>query len=258
VSWNPQQYLKFAAPRLRPAVDLLTRVTLESPRCIYDLGCGAGNVTRALVERWPAARVTGIDNSSDMLADAARVLPAVRWMKQSLDQWHADEPADLIYSNAALHWLPHHEQLFPALIKSLKPGGVLAVQMPRNYAAPSHTLLTAVAGEPAWREQLEPLLHTPPIATRTPAFYYDVLAPFAGDLDIWECEYLQPLRGADPVKEWTRGTAMIPYLELLDPTQREHFEAEYARRLRSAYPARADGVTLFPFRRLFIVLRTAA
>ena len=169
----------------------------------------------------------------------------------------ADRPLDLIYSNAALHWLPDHERLLPAILASLRPGGVLAVQMPRNFAAPSHTLIAEVAREGPWCDRLEPLLRTPPVATQPPAFYYDVLAPLADSIDIWESEYLQVLNGPDPVKEWTKGTALIPYLQRLDSEAAKSFELEYARRLRDAYPSRADGMTLFPFRRLFIVMRKA-
>jgi trans-aconitate 2-methyltransferase len=257
VSWSPQQYLRFAQPRLRPALDLLERIQLGSAHCIYDLGCGAGNVTALLVARWPGARVCGVDSSASMLAQAAHTLPQVRWCRQALDQWRAEEPADLIFSNAALHWLPDHMRLFPRLLESLQPGGVLAVQMPRNFDAPSHRLITATAREGPWRERLEPLLQAPPVATEEPAFYYDLLAAQAGGLDIWETEYLQALRGEDPVKEWTKGTALVPYLDRLGEHERQAFEQDYAQRLRIAYPQRADGVTLFPFRRLFLVLRKA-
>jgi trans-aconitate 2-methyltransferase len=257
VSWDPAQYLKFAQPRLRPAIDLLNRVQLETPQQIYDLGCGAGNVTALLVARWPQAHICGVDDSAAMLAQAARTLPQLQWQQQSLDQWRASVPADLIYSNAALHWLGQHEQLFPALFDSLRPGGVLAVQMPRNFAAPSHTLISEVARDARWRDRLEPLLQTPPIAVQEPSFYYGLLQSKTTSLDIWESEYLQVLTGEDPVKEWTKGTALVPYLARLTPTQCSEFEQQYAGLLRDAYPRRADGITLFPFRRLFVVARKA-
>jgi trans-aconitate 2-methyltransferase len=257
MSWSPEQYLKFAQPRLRPAIDLLDHIVLEQPKEICDLGCGAGNVTAILAARWPGARILGVDTSAAMLARAAQVLPQATWQQQSLAEWRAPSPLDLIYSNAALHWLPDHARLLRAILTSLRPGGVLAVQMPRNFAAPSHTLITEVAREAPWRDRLEPLLRTPPVATQAPAFYYDVLAPLADSIDIWESEYLQVFNGPDPVKEWTKGTALIPYLQRLDAEAASSFELEYARRLRDAYPARADGVTLFPFRRLFIVMRKA-
>jgi trans-aconitate 2-methyltransferase len=255
VSWNPDQYLKFSQPRLRPALDLLARLALADPQRIYDLGCGTGNVTAALLQRWPNASITGVDSSASMLAQAASALPQVQWQQQSLDRWQADAPADLIYSNAALHWLPDHPHLFPRLVASLKPGGVLAVQMPRNFAAPSHTMIADTARAGPWRSRLEPLLLPAPVAE--PAFYYTLLAPLARSLDIWETEYLQVLTGEDPVKEWTRGTALIPILERLSAAEQMQFESDYAQRLRSAYPRRADGTTLFPFRRLFIVLQAA-
>jgi trans-aconitate 2-methyltransferase len=252
MTWNPEQYLKFSAPRLRPAVDLLTRIDVLNPKVVYDLGCGAGNVTRLLLERWPNATITGIDDSAEMLAKAAKELPRLKWTNQSLANWKTDVPADLIYSNAALHWLPNHAHLLPHLVAQLASKGVLAVQMPRNFLAPSHTLIAATVETGPWREKLRPLIVPPPVAE--PSFYYSILAPFANHLDIWETEYLQVLEGKDPVKEWTKGTWLKQFLDRLDPTERDGFESEYAARTRAAYPQQADGKTLFPFRRLFIVV----
>lgn len=251
MTWNPDQYLKFAAPRLRPAVDLLSAVPSQSPGVVYDLGCGAGNVTRLLAERWPAASITGVDDSASMLARAATEVPGVRWIQQSLAEWRADQPADVIYSNAALHWLPDHRQLFRSLVQQLAPGGVLAVQMPRNFGAPSHTMIADTVRSGPWRSRLEPLLQPSPVAA--PDFYYDLLTPLVARLDIWETEYLQVLEGPDPVKEWTKGTWLKQYLDALEEPERTEFENNYATRLRSAYPTRDDGKTLFPFRRLFLV-----
>jgi trans-aconitate 2-methyltransferase len=254
MSWSPSQYLKFSQPRLRPAMDLLARIPSAEPRCVYDLGCGAGNVTAALVARWPRARIIGVDTSAAMLAQAAELLPQVQWQHRSLADWRPDIPADVIYSNAALHWLPNHQQLFPALVDALAPGGVLGIQMPRNFSAPSHTLIDATARDARWREKLALLLGgAVPVAE--PQFYYSLLASLAQSLDIWESEYLQVLSGEDPVKEWTKGTWLMQFLDRLEPVERTAFEADYAQRLRAAYPRQADGSTLFPFRRLFIVLR---
>jgi trans-aconitate 2-methyltransferase len=253
MSWSPSQYLKFSQPRLRPAMDLLARIPSSEPHWIYDLGCGAGNVTAALLDRWPRACIVGVDSSPAMLALAARALPQLQWQQRTLADWRPHTPADLIYSNAALHWLPNHPQLFPALVEALAPGGVLAVQMPRNFSAPSHTLIAASAREGRWRDKLAPLLGEAPVAE--PQSYYALLAPLASSLDIWESEYLQVLSGDDPVKEWTKGSWLMQFLDRLEPDERADFEADYARRLRAAYPRQADGSTLFPFRRLFIVLQ---
>jgi trans-aconitate 2-methyltransferase len=255
MAWNPEQYLKFAQPRLRPALELLARVHCESPGEVCDLGCGTGNVTRLLAERWPEASITGVDTSAEMLAQARKALPQLTWTQESLDRFRAARALDLIYSNAALHWLPDHQRLLPALLAQLAPGGVLAVQMPRNFAAPSHTSIADTVRAGSWRSKLEPLLRETPVLT--PEAYFDLLAPHAHQIEIWETEYLQVLDGEDPVKEWTKGTWLTQFLDALQEPERSHFERDYALRVRDAYPRRADGKTLFPFKRLFLIAQRA-
>jgi len=249
--WDPSKYLEFAGPRLQPALDLLSRVPLAAPASVYDLGCGAGNVTRFLAERWPTASVTGVDGSPAMLAKARASAPTMTWEEADLQTWRPSRPANLLFSNAALHWLDDHARLFPRLVADLAPGGVLAVQMPRNHGAPSHTEMVAAAEAGPWRERLRPLVRAHPVGE--PSFYYDVLAPHVSHLDIWETEYLHVLDGANPVVEWTRGSALKPLLDGLEEPERSGFLAEYASRVARAYPPRPDGRTLFPFRRLFIL-----
>jgi trans-aconitate 2-methyltransferase len=266
MAWDPAQYLKFAGPRLRPALDLLQRIDAEAPATVYDLGAGAGNVTRLIAARWPDARIVGIDSSAEMLAKAAAEPPerpatagrpgaTIEWRQADLGSWRPDRPADVIYSNAALHWLPEHPRLLASLVGALAPNGVLAVQMPRNFGAPSHTSITDTALEGPWRPVLEPLLNPSPVSP--PEFYYDLLAPLAKSLDIWETEYLQVLEGANPVKEWTKGTWLGPLLGALDEPERSRFEAAYGERVAAAYPPRGDGKTLFPFRRMFLIATAA-
>jgi len=256
--WNPQQYLRFADQRRRPALDLLARVETRNPGQVYDLGCGAGNVTRLLAERWPASRIVGVDSSAAMLAkargDASQGdASGIEWLRADLATWRPDAPADVLYSNAALHWLDDHAALFPALFRSLAPGGVLAVQVPRNHAAPSHTGMADAARAGPWRAVLEPLLRESPVLA--PSDYFDILAEVSARADIWEVEYLQLLEGENAVVEWTKGTALKPLLDALDEKWRAAFLADYSARMHIAYPRRADGLTLFPFRRLFIVAR---
>ena len=168
MAWDPAQYLKFAGPRLRPALDLLQRIAVEAPDVVYDLGAGAGNVTRLIAARWPEAQVVGVDSSAEMLARAAvenpGIAPGIEWQRADLASWRPSRPADVIYSNAALHWLDNHDTLLVALLDGLKPGGVLAVQMPRNFGAPSHTSITETALDGPWRPVLEPLLRPSPVA----------------------------------------------------------------------------------------------
>jgi trans-aconitate 2-methyltransferase len=253
MSWNPEQYLKFEEPRLRPAFDLLARIAHDDPRSICDLGCGTGSMTRVLAERWPRAHVCGVDASASMLAKARQSAPSIEWIEGDLAKWTPERPMDVIYSNAALHWLGDHEPLLQQLMSFLGTDGVLAVQMPGNFTAPSHTCIGAAVRDGPWRDVLEPLLKPNPVADSW--WYFDVLSRAASQIDIWETVYLQVLTGRDPVKEWTKGTWLAPLLGALQSPEREAFEENYAARVRQAYPTRADGRTLFPFRRLFIVAR---
>ncbi len=251
MSWDPQQYAKFSGQRLRPALDLIARIHVESPQRVVDLGCGTGNVTRVLGARWPEAMLTGIDASPQMLDEAKRSAADIAWEQCDLAAWRPVDKVDVVFSNAALHWLDDHPALFARLAGYIAAGGVLAVQMPRNFAAPSHTLIHELASSLPWRETLAPLLRPQPVLT--PEAYYRLLAPSAKSLDIWEAEYLQILEGENPVAEWTKGTWLAPLLAALDAAARADFEAEYRRRIALAYPRQSDGKTLFPFRRLFIV-----
>lgn len=249
--WDPQQYLKFSGHRLRPAVDLLMRIPEFGPRTIADLGAGAGNVTKLIKERWPDAAVTGVEGSAEMVAAGRKAAPEVQWTHQDLGHWHPPQPVDLVYSNAALHWLPDHATLFAKVMEKVAPAGILAVQMPRNFLAPSHVLIGETALNGPWRAKVEHLVTPPPV--EAPAFYHDLLAPFSRSIDIWETEYLQVLEGDNPVKEWTKGTWLTRYLDVLEGEEKVAFEAAYGARVATAYPKNAAGQTLFPFRRLFMV-----
>jgi trans-aconitate 2-methyltransferase len=237
---------------LRPAVDLLARVGLISPDRIVDLGCGVGNVTQMMATRWPNAELTGVDSSAEMLARARELPDNVDWVQADIATWSPTAQLDLIFSNAALHFVDDvHERLLPKLLDFVAPGGVLAIQMPRNFGEPSHTLMYAAAREGPWHKQLEPLLRPVPVAE--PETYYDILTPHVSSLAIWETVYMQVLEGDDPVAEWTGATWGKPLLDALDDDDRRAYESDYKKRLRAAYPRRSDGNTLFPFRRLFIV-----
>jgi trans-aconitate 2-methyltransferase len=256
VPWDPTQYLRFAEHRTRPAIDLLEHVAVTEPRTVYDIGCGPGNATRLLRDRWPSARITGVDASEEMLARARAALPGVTWVRADIRTWHAPEPADVLFSNAALHWLGDHEHLFPALAEQLAPGGVLAVQMPSNWDAPYQTLMEQAVHESAFRQRLEPLLLHDPVGS--PTFYFDLLSGPTRGVDLWITTYLHVLEGDDPVKEWVKGSSLKPLLDALPEGERETFQARYAELVREAYPRRADGITLFPFARVFIVAMPVA
>jgi trans-aconitate 2-methyltransferase len=251
--WNPQQYLKFSGHRLRPAVDLLMRIPDLQITRVADLGAGAGNVTKLIRERWPDANIVGVEGSAKMVAAGKKAAPEVEWLHQDLGSWQPPHAYDVIYSNAALHWLPDHARLFPALMEKVAPGGILAVQMPRNFGAPSHLLIGETALNGPWRSKVEHMVTPPPVGE--PGFYHDMLAPLSNQVDIWETEYLQVLEGENPVKEWTKGTWLTRYLDILQGPEKAAFEAAYGERVAKAYPRNSAGQTLFPFRRLFMVVQ---
>jgi trans-aconitate 2-methyltransferase len=250
-TWNPSQYLRFADQRLRPALDLLAHVSLNAPHTVYDLGCGPGTATVYLKERWLSADVTGVDASSEMLARAREEHGDITWQAADLNLWQPNTPPDLLYSNAALHWLGDHDKLFPRIVEMLPPGGVLAVQMPRNFSEPTHRTIFDTIRSHDWCDRLLPLLSETP--TQEPSFYYDLLRPLVSYLDIWETVYQQVMEGENPIVEFTKGSFLRPILGALNEEDAALFLQEYAERVNPSYPSRSDGSTLMPFRRLFII-----
>jgi trans-aconitate 2-methyltransferase len=249
--WDPSQYLRFGDERLRPALDLLSRVQLAAPAVVYDLGCGSGTSTVILKERWPGAEVIGIDSSTSML-DRARALDVeISWREGDLTIWEPDAPCDLLFSNAVFQWLDNHEMIFQRLLSSLRPGGVLAVQMPGNYSASTHTAITETAREGPWSDRLEPRLRESP--THDLSIYYDILRSHTTSIDLWETTYAHVLEGDDPVVEWFKGSALRPLLDLLEEAEELAFLKAYGARVGQAYPRRSDGKTVMLFKRLFFV-----
>lgn len=254
--WDPAQYLQFGSERLRPALDLLARVPLASPAHVVDLGCGAGNVTAVLRKRWPEADILGVDGSESMLARAREAAPGCRFLTADIAGFAADSKPDLIFSNAALHWLAGHRRLFPRLVSLLAPGGVLAVQMPAMDEAPFRTLQREVARNGPWAEALSGIGRVHPILG--PTDYWDLLRPLTSFLELWETTYLHVLTGPDAVLQWAMGTSLRPYLAELDEPLKSTFREAYRAALRPHYPARPDGTTFLHFRRFFLLAGASA
>jgi len=256
-TWDPAQYERYKAYRDRPAQDLLARIPADlEPREIWDLGCGTGEHAAQLKRRYPDAAVHGLDSSAEMLARAQTLPDAVDWVEADLAGWRPERAPDLIFSNAALQWLPGHMVLFPRLVQSLAPGGVFACQMPVSWSAPWHGLLRETAADGAWAGKFQGLEGVRPLADADD--YYGWLAPLCASVDIWTTTYLHVLGGDDPVVDWMLGTGLRPYLERLsgDPERRAFLDA-YRARLAPAFPRRPEGTTLLPFPRLFLVSRRA-
>ncbi|MFF8728216.1 trans-aconitate 2-methyltransferase [Streptomyces sp. NPDC015171] len=261
-TWDPAQYLRHAGHRARPFADLLARIPEPPggrPR-IADLGCGPGNVTALLADRWPAARITGYDNSTEML-DKAHVDHEgptagggrLDFAHADVRTWTPEEPYDLIVSNATLQWVPGHADRFADWIAALRPGGTLAFQVPDNIDAPLHALMRDLAAGPRWRTRLGGVLRRTD-SVPAPAAYLDRLTRLGCAADIWQTTYFHVLTGEDPVLDWVKGTGLRPALTALadDPEARDQFLAEYRDLLRTAYPGEPYG-TVLPFRRLFAV-----
>ncbi|AJC23549.2 trans-aconitate 2-methyltransferase [Pandoraea pulmonicola] len=258
-AWQAAQYVKFEDERTRPVRDLVAAIPDLPGRAaarVADIGCGPGNSTEVLAERYAQAEVLGLDSSQDMI-DAARArLPRFRFEVADIASWQdgpegRNGPFDVILANAVMQWLPDHETLYPRLVERLAPGGSLAVQTPDNLDEPAHRLMREVAADPRWAATLKGVERT---ARHGAAFYYPLLRATCSRVDIWRTTYYHPLAGgAAAVVEWFKGSALRPFLAKLDDASREAFLSRYTDEIARAYPALDDGTVLLPFPRLFVV-----
>jgi trans-aconitate 2-methyltransferase len=258
VTWDPDSYMAFADLRSRPGLELIARINHPNPEVIVDLGCGPGHLTAVLARRWPDARIVGIDDSAAMLERAASQFPSqqwptIKWQHAEIATWVPSYPVSIVFSNAALHWLGNHRVLFPHLLSLISIGGVLAVQMPDNWDQPSHRQVSRLVDDPLWRSRTALAFLGHPVAD--PAEYRSWLRPMAVDIDLWRTTYHHVLEGPEAILEWVKGSVLRPILAALQPDEAEDFVSQLAEAYRTAYPPEADGMTTFPFSRLFIVAR---
>jgi trans-aconitate 2-methyltransferase len=252
MNWSASQYVKFEDERTRPARDLLAQVPLESVHHAIDLGCGPGNSTELIVERFGAHGVSGLDSDMDMLEAARKRLPGTPFVEADLSTWLPSEPADLLFANAVFQWLPNHIEILAGLMDGLAPGGVLAVQMPDNVNEPSHLLMEETAHDGAWQEAFARQgVRRKPLPA--PSVYYNSLIAKSARIDIWHTAYNHALESAAAIVEWVKGTGLRPYLDHAGPEHRDAFAAAYLERLKRAYPEMSDGRVLLRFPRIFMV-----
>jgi trans-aconitate 2-methyltransferase len=253
--WDPGQYHRFGDLRLRPALELFARISVENPSVVHDIGTGGGEIAGLMAQRWPNARVIGSDSSQEMLDKAADSAPSVEWRLLDVADWRPAAEHDVIYANAVLHWLSDHDEAFPRLVAGLVSDGELAVQMPMSWWQPSHQVIRETLAHLNGPEAaaLGKSMEQPNVFP--PDRYYDILRPIVSSLDIWETTYQQTLTGRDPIFEWVSGTMLRPILTQLPANDAARFSELCRRGLREAYPPQTDGTTLFPFRRLFVVAR---
>lgn len=259
LNWNPAQYLKFGGERTQVVRDLVHRLSerLDAGRVrrIVDLGSGPGNSTAVLAEAWPQAAVTGLDASPTMLEAARAAYPRLRFIAGDIPTWAASETVqyDLVFSNSTLQWVPGHTELLPRLLARVAPGGALGFQIPGNGAAAACRLPRELAALPAWRDYFGPGKVTERW-TGQMADFYDLLAPHAATVEVWETEYFMVVAGVEAIVEWYMGSGLPQYLAALpDDAARAAFRQQYLEGLRAAYPVRRDGKVLFPFKRQFVI-----
>ncbi len=250
--WSPSLYRKFEDERTLAARDLLARVPIASPGVVYDLGCGPGNSAELLMRRFPDAVITGLDRSEAMLEHARARVPGARFVKQDIVDWTPADRPQLIFTNAALQFLPDHHRLFPRLASALAPGGVFAAQMPSAARESSHALMRMVAAEGPWWSRLASVAKSQPLIAEFEE-YYEWLRPVASRIDMWTTSYVHVFDDLDGIVDWFAGSPLQPFLERLSDDERRAFLERYRNELRDAYPAQSDGKVLFTYPRLFIV-----
>jgi trans-aconitate 2-methyltransferase len=252
MAWSATQYVKFEDERTRPARDLLAQVPLETVSHAIDLGCGPGNSTELIVERFGKQGVSGLDSDTNMLDAARKRMPETTFLQADLSTWQPEEPADLLFANAVFQWLPGHLDIFDRLMDGLKPGGVLAIQMPDNLNEPSHLMMEETAHAGPWASAFAAKsVRRKPLPS--PSVYYDRLIGKSARIDIWHTVYNHPMDGAAAIVEWVKGTGLRPYLDNAGEDHREAFTADYQERLAKVYPVLSDGKALLRFPRLFLV-----
>ena len=250
--WNAKHYLKYGQQRTRAAADLVAGIQLESPCTIVDLGCGPGNSTQRLRQRWPSADVTGVDHSDSMIEAAKHSYPRQNWCNADISTWSAQTSVDLVYSNAALHWVTNHDVIVPQLFAQVAPGGALAFQIPSRTFPKVRELIHDVSRESDWTERMEVPRNL--LTMQPPAFYYDVLSGAAEAVDVWETEYHHVVDSTDAIVDWMASTGLRPFLAALNcDSERASFTAQLQQKIDQAYDVRSDGKVLFPFRRTFVI-----
>ncbi|HET7715691.1 MAG TPA: trans-aconitate 2-methyltransferase [Bauldia sp.] len=249
--WSPAQYLKFEDERTRPAIELLSRVPIEQPKRVLDLGCGPGNSTELLAARYPQAEVVGLDSSPEMIAEARKRLPSAEFIVGDIRGFAPKAPYDLIFANAVFQWVPDHLDEVARLLATCPRGGAIAIQMPDNLNEPTHMLMAAVARSGSWRERFARPIPRDPVPA--PSAYYDRLKPLAASVDVWHTTYYHVLPDAAAIVEWVKGTGLRPWLDRLDDSDRRAYLAAYSERIAETYPPLFDGRVMLRFPRLFVV-----
>lgn len=250
--WNPEQYLQFKSERTQPAIDLVSRINIVHPGSIIDIGCGPGNSTQILVNRWPDSEVVGLDNSTAMIEKARQDYPDQKWIVGNAENIDPEIKFDLIFSNATLQWIPHHEKFLPKLFNCANPGGAFAVQIPKFKNMPINVAIETVANYDNWIKYTKGCEEL--FTLKDPGFYYDIINKLAIRVELWETSYFHILNSQESIIDFIRTTGLKPYLERLPSDEmRSEFEHDVLTECKKYYKVQSDGKVLFPFERLFFI-----
>jgi trans-aconitate 2-methyltransferase len=249
-TWNPDLYLKFRKERTQPSVDLVARIELANPESIIDIGCGPGNSTRVLWERWPDSQVLGLDSSPPMIDKASAEYPGRRWKLGDARELPPDESFDLVFSNATIQWIPDHTRLIPHLVQLVRPGGALAVQIPLYREMPVYDVIATVSAAPRWKQQMEGCDER--WTFHGMGHYYDLVAPMTRTVSMWQTWYAHEMESHQSIVQMMSSTGMRQFLDRLGgEDDKAAFSREVLAGLREAYPEQKNGRVLYPFKRLF-------
>jgi trans-aconitate 2-methyltransferase len=250
--WNPELYLKFKNERTQPSIDLTFRINIENPENIVDVGCGPGNSTQILVQRWPDSQITGIDNSPGMIEKARSDYPNQKWVLSGAYEFNPDYQFDIVFSNATIQWIPNHETLIPKLLSLVKKNGALAVQLPQFRNMPVGIAIENIADNEKWKELM---LGCKDLYTfHEYGYYYELLQKHVNKIDLWETSYFHILDSHYSILEWIRSAGVKPYLDRLESeNDKKTFENELMVEIKKLYPGQDDKKVIFPFKRLFFI-----
>jgi trans-aconitate 2-methyltransferase len=250
--WNPDLYLKFRNERTQPSIDLISKINISfPPKSIIDIGCGPGNSGQALLQRWPAARLTGVDNSENMIEKAKKSYPNNTWIVADASKYVSSDKFDIVLSDATIQWIPHHEALFKKMNDLLNPGGVLAISVPRFDEMPISKIIQNISSKEKWKEKTKGCAET--FTRYDYKFYYELLSTTYQTIEFWQTDYIHALESQFAIVEWTRSTGMKPYLDRLTDKEKLQFEDEVLSEIKNEYPVQNNGKVLFPFKRLFMI-----
>jgi trans-aconitate 2-methyltransferase len=250
--WNPELYLKYRDERTQPSIDLISKIDFDYyPQSILDLGCGPGNSSQQLLQRWPDAKLTGVDNSVNMIERARDSFPQNNWVIADAVTYSPDIQFDIVFSNATIQWIPNHEKLFAKLFDLIAEQGVLAIQVPRFNEMPLSGAIEKVAGQSRWREATKACADL--FTYRDAGYYYDLMSQYFKKIDLWQTDYFHTMSSHSSILEWIRSTGLKPYLDCLSEAEKPFFEDELLSAVKADYPLQKDGKVLFPFKRLFMV-----